>query len=267
MAEESVSKLSDQTWVSDQYKNASNLLARIGLHERFSTNKYGWFRWVFDQINLSPHSCILELGCGSGLLWIKNKDRIPEEWDITLSDLSPGMLKEAQENLQVIHRFFRYEVIDIQAIPFEEDIFDAVIANHMLYHVPDRAKALSEIYRVLKPSGFFYAGTNGRTAPSGSVGFRDWIVDPSTCKGSEGFSLETGGSELSQWFSVVTQHRYEDSLAVTEVKPLIDYVQSGKRLSSEEVQEFEKVVEREIASHGVIHIPKSGGVFIAQKLP
>ena len=241
-----MSKLSDQTWVSDQYRNASNLHARIGLHERFSTNKYGWFRWVFDQLNLPSQSRLLELGCGSGLLWIKNRDRIPEGWEITLSDLSPGMLKETQDNLQVIHRLFRYEVVDVQAIQFEEGVFDAVIANQMLYHVPDRPKALSEVHRVLKTSGRFYAATNGRTVPSGSVGFLDWIVDPSICKGVEGFSLETGGVELSQWFSVVTPHRYEDSLAVTEVKPLIDYVRSGKHLSAEEVQEFEKVVEREI---------------------
>ena len=222
---------------------------------------------MFDRLNLHPQSRLLELGCGSGLLWIKNKDRIPEGWEITLSDLSPGMLKETQDNLQVIHRLFRYEVVNIQAIPFEDATFDAVIANHMLYHVPDRPKAFAEIHRVLKTSGHFYAATNGRTVPSGSVGFRDWIVDPSICKGFEGFSLETGGAEVSQWFSVVTQHRYEDSLAITEVKPLIDYVRSGKHLSAEKIQEFEVIAEREIALHGVIHIPKASGIFIAQKLP
>jgi ubiquinone/menaquinone biosynthesis C-methylase UbiE len=266
MMEEAMSKLSDQTWVSDQYKDASNLQARIGLHERFSTNKYDWHRWVFDRLDLPPQSRILELGCGSGLLWTKNQDRIPAGWEITLSDLSPGMLRAAQDNLQVIHRFFRYEIADAQAIPFDDETFDAVIANHMLYHVPDRPKALSEVYRVLKPNGYFYAATNGQAAPSGSVGIRAWIMKSSVRTGFERFSLETGGAELSERFSVVTQHRYEDSLAVTEVKPLIDYIRSGKHLSDEEIQELEKVVEREIALHGVIQIPKAPGMFIAQKM-
>lgn len=260
-----MSKLSDKTWVSDQYRNASNLHARIGLHERFSTNKYGFFRWEFDQLNLPSPSHVLELGCGSGLLWIKNRDRIPAGWDVTLSDLSPGMLQEARDNLQAIPRLFKYEVIDAQSIPFEDETFDAVVANHMLYHVPDRPKALSEIYRVLKPNGYFYAATNGRTSPRGSIGIRDWIVS-GIYKESEDFNLEAGGSEIAQWFSAVTPHRYEDSLAVTEVKPLVDYVRSGKRLSDEEVQEFERAVEKEIALHGVIHIPKAPGMFISQKL-
>lgn len=263
---EEMSELTDQTWVSEQYKNASNLQARIGLHERFSTNRYDWHRWVFDRLDLPPQSRILELGCGSGLLWSKNQDRIPAGWEITLSDLSPGMLKQAQDNLQVIHRVFRYEIVDAQAIPFDDETFDAVIANHMLYHVPDRPKAYSEAYRVLKAKGCFFAATNGQAVPSGSVGIRDWIMKSGICRGVEGFSLETGGPELSQRFSVVTQHRYEDSLAITEVKPLIDYVRSGKPLSDEEIHAFEKVVEHEIALHGVIQIPKAPGMFISQKV-
>ncbi len=55
-------------------------------------------------------------------------------------------------------------------------------------------------------------------------------------------------------------------MPVTEVKPLIEYVRSGKRLSDDEVQEFEKVVEKEIGLHGIIHIPKASGIFISQKL-
>jgi len=52
-------------------------------------------QWVFDQFNLAAKSRILEVGCGPGLLWLQNVARIPEGWDITLSDFSPGMLDEA----------------------------------------------------------------------------------------------------------------------------------------------------------------------------
>ena len=59
------------------------------------------------------------------------------------------MLDAAWRNLVITGRSFKFEEIDAQSIPYETKTFDAVIANHMLYHVPDRAKAIAEIKRVL----------------------------------------------------------------------------------------------------------------------
>jgi SAM-dependent methyltransferase len=44
--------------------------------------------------------------------------------------------------------------MDIHQIPFEKDTFDSVLCNHVLEHVSDDIKAMSEIHRVLKPGGF-----------------------------------------------------------------------------------------------------------------
>jgi ubiquinone/menaquinone biosynthesis C-methylase UbiE len=46
-------------------------------------------------------------------------------------------------------------------IPYEDNSWDIVIANLMLYHIPDREKAIHEISRVLKPHGALYASTFG----------------------------------------------------------------------------------------------------------
>lgn len=43
---------------------------------------------------------------------------------------------------------------DVQNMPFEDKTYDVVICNHVLEHVPDDAKAMSEILRILKPGGF-----------------------------------------------------------------------------------------------------------------
>ncbi len=43
---------------------------------------------------------------------------------------------------------------DVQAIPFSDETYDVVICNHVLEHVDDDRKAMSEIYRILKPGGF-----------------------------------------------------------------------------------------------------------------
>ena len=119
----------------EQYENASNLKARIKIHELFSTNKEGWMNWFFDQLNLPNKISILELGCGDGSLWNKNFNRIPLDWDITLTDFSQGMLKDAKINLGDKASRFKFKLVDAQSIPFEDCNFDVVIANNMLYHV------------------------------------------------------------------------------------------------------------------------------------
>ena len=88
-----MSRISDPAYVREQYRDASNLNSRIQLHARFSTNKYGWHRWVFDQLDLPLQCGILELGCGPGDLWLQNMHRLQEGWQLTLSDLLPGMVR------------------------------------------------------------------------------------------------------------------------------------------------------------------------------
>jgi len=262
-----MSKMSDQDFLlSDQYRDSSNLDERMQLHARFSVNVYGWHRWVFDQFELPPQSRILELGCGPAWLWRDNLDRIPDGWDITLSDFSPGMLQQAQGNLRESQRRIDYAEIDAQSIPYEDGSFDAVIANHMLYHVPDRSRALSEIRRVLRPGGRFYASTVGRNhlrelhtllkrfdpVP------HPWFDNP--------FVLENGTAQLLEWFSQVTLHRYEDALIVTEAGPLVAYILSTadkEILSGETLAALRRCVEEEIALHGHVYITKDSGIFEA----
>lgn len=44
--------------------------------------------------------------------------------------------------------------MDVQDIPFADSTFDAIICNHVLEHVDDDARAMRELYRVMKPGGF-----------------------------------------------------------------------------------------------------------------
>jgi ubiquinone/menaquinone biosynthesis C-methylase UbiE len=190
-----MSKFSDQQYLkTDQYRDSSNLDARVVLHRRFSTNPYGWFKWVFDTLlKLSEGAKILELGCGPAYLWKENISRVPAGWNVTLSDLSPGMLDAAWRNLVVTGRAFQFKEIDAQSIPFEDETFDAVIANHMLYHVPDRPKVIAEIKRVLRPGGRLIATTVGENHMKEMM---DWYarVHVSKVWGSfaNSFTLENG---------------------------------------------------------------------------
>lgn len=259
-------KMTDQKYLVKQYKDASNLDAHILLHQRFSVNKYGWHPWVFDYFDLPPRCRILELGCGPGYLWRENLDRIPAGWDIILSDFSAGMLEETRRNLES-QRQFRYKVIDAQSIPLESGYFDAVIANHMLYHVPDRPATLSEIQRVLKPAGYFYASTVGDRhliEIADLIGKFDAKL-ASWGRVADSFTLENGMAQLSGWFRKIKLYCYEDALIVTEAAPLVDYILSGwAHIPAERQDQFREFVAREMESlGGVFHITKDSGMFVS----
>lgn len=264
--------------VENQYRDASKLNARAALHGRFGTNPHPWQRWVFDRFDLPAETRILELGCGPGKLWRENADRVPEGWAVTLTDASPGMVEEAKQNLG--DRSFDFRVADAQALPFADRSFDAVVANHVLYHVPDRRKAFSEITRVLKTEGVLYAATNDEGSMQ-ELGRMLRFLEPGhsqddTLKALQNFSLENGAELLSRWFSEVSLLRYEDDLSVTEAEPLVDYVVSmmaareiSQRLPEEEfrarVSRLREALERELVSHGTIRITKDTGMFAARR--
>src|SRR5207253_1882718 len=126
---------------------------------------------------------------------------------------------------------FSFAVADAQTVPFARASFDAVIANHMLYHVPDRAQALSEIRRVLRPGAQLYATTVGRDHMRELHDrFRQIAphLTPEADRWGDSFNLENGREQLLQWFPSVTLHPYEDALLVTEVEPLVAYLLSGR---------------------------------------
>ena len=194
-----MSKFTDQQFLkTDQYRDSTNLDARLKIHRRFSTNSYGWFNWVFDTLLKLPMDAkILELGCGPAYMWKECANRIPAGWDITLSDLSSGMVDSAWRNLVTTGRNFKFKEMDAQSILNEDEMFDSVIANHMLYHVPDRTKALAEIKRVLKPGGRFIATTVGSLHLQE---MNDWLrqvsLDKSYESMTDSFTLENGLEQL-----------------------------------------------------------------------
>lgn len=262
-------KLQDPNYLlTDQYKDDANLNARIRIHELFSANKYGFHRWAFDHLKLAPNSKILELGCGPGQLWLKNLDRIPEGVDITLTDFSPGMIEAAQRNLG---DRFHFQVVDAQQIPFEDNTFDSIIANYMLYHVPDRLRALQEIRRVLKSSGRFYAATLGRDHMK-EIGELVHAFDPNLPalggQTVEPFTLENGQEQIEQFFSNVNLYLFEDALEITEPEPLVSYILSGlttSELNDGRLDALRTHVQKALDAHNPFHVTKVSGVFETAK--
>lgn len=259
----------------EQYKDASLLNARIHLHQRFSTNQYGWFRWIFDQLNLPINATLLEIGCDPGTLWLENRGRIPIDWQITLSDFSPRMVQEAKRVLGFGLENYYFISSNAMPIPLHEDTFDIIVANHMLYHVPDRQKAIGEINRVIKPNGRFKAATNGKNHLQELSVIIDNCSSPlgrhySPDISMGGFTLDNGTEQLSPWFSRLEIYHYQDALVITEARPLVDFILS--MIPAAEINldiNFESrlstFIDNLIKRQGSIHMQKSTGLIMGVK--
>ena len=273
-----MSKFTDQEYLrADQYRDASNLNARVELHRRFGTNPYGWYPWIFDMLKTLPEQArVLELGSGPGHMWKECIDRIPVGWSITLSDLSDGMVDAAWRNLVVTGHPFKYEQIDAQSIPYPDETFDIVIANFMLYHVPDRSKALKEIHRVLRSSASVSGEGGGRFVAATSSHnhlneLNAWLQKASPDKFvpfNNTFSLDNGLEQLKPFFSTVEIKRYNNELRVSEIEPLMAYIFSttkAKDIPKSAILEIRRELEDILSNKGEIFITTDSGLFLAVK--
>lgn len=254
----------------EQYKDATNINARIALHEKYSTNPQGFHEWVFDQMDLNGGYCILECGCGPGALWFKNKDKIKKPMEVTLVDLSAGMLENAKNNIGSINCVnFNYIEADIQELPFKDESFDVVIANHMLYHIPDINKAIKEVFRVLKPKGSFYSSTFSRKHMHQLNILTNKYVELPKERVSDRFTLENGYDYIKEVFGNVEVKIHKDSLLVNDADAIINYIMSGsyakKQLVGAKKEKFVSDVKYMFDQKPEMFIQKEAGVLIAHK--
>jgi ubiquinone/menaquinone biosynthesis C-methylase UbiE len=250
-----------------QYRDGRNLRARLELHRRFATNPQSFHRWLFERLPDLAGLRIVDVGCGTAAFWSANRDRIPASAAVVLSDFSIGMARESRGEVGAVLPATRFASADAMALPSRTGAFDAVVANHMLYHVPDRARCFAEIRRVLAPGGWLAAATNG----AAHLDELEQLLSHRGVPGAgavnavlEAFSLENGAEQLAAQFGDVRTFRYDDALAVTEVEPLLDYVRSMARLAPEDAESIRREVADAIATRGAFGIRKDAGLFLAR---
>lgn len=265
--------------LQEQYKTTQNIDARVRLHKECSTNPLGWFPWVYSQCQLFPGCKVLELGCGNGALWSDNVTKLPNNAQITLTDISEGLLEETRIKLNrdlapAVNEKCLSVVFcpcDCMDIPFADAHFDIVIANHLLFYIEDRDRVYQEILRVLKPDGRLIASTYG---PKHMEEITTLVQEfhPSITLADkelyEIFGLQNGAEELRSYFSEVTSCYYEDGLLVSNPELLLEYIISCHGNQNEyllpKYQEFKDMLTRKLKKKP-FSITKEAGLFVCKK--
>ncbi len=253
-----------------QYRTAHNLNARIEIHKRFTTGTQTWEDFIFEHLPDLSGKRLLALGCGNATQWRINQDRFALDATIVLTDLSEGMLAEARADLKENARF-TLRCMDASRLDFEDESFDFVTANHMLYHVPDIAQTLAEVTRVLKPDGAMMAATNGDNymIDLDVLLTEFWPAYGGLHTMSLKFNLLNGAEQLSQWFGLVEKRLYLGDLWVTESQPLVDYVYSTPRVQQliplDQKELMREFFQARIDKSGGILIRKETGLFLASQ--
>jgi ubiquinone/menaquinone biosynthesis C-methylase UbiE len=247
---------------ADQYAASTTKLdARAALHAQFSIAAQPWHQWLFDQIALEPGETVVEMGAGTGLLWTANAARIPAGMRLHLTDLSMAMCKRLRTDIPTASSVCR---ADAERLPFHDHVADVVLANHMLYHVPDQRRALDEAARLLRPHGRVLFATNGREhmkelhtllAATGAHG-----AEPDPTHNS--FALEDAHTMIEPVFPKATRKTFEDGLRVTEPQAVVDYIESFVHLDAAQRQQLVNEISARMTD-GYLTITKAAGVVTA----
>ncbi len=178
-------------------------------------------QFLDDHLTALHGGRVLDAGCGTGAYVA---DTVARARELVTFDIGHQRLGNIDGRT---HRVCG----DLQTLPFPDATFDAAMAMHMLYHVPDIALGASELRRVLRPDGVLYALTNSERA--------QWemqeLIDRNGCDpfagGENRFTNENGADYLRTAFADVQLTEFSDSrLVVTDPECVVDEIQRNRYL-------------------------------------
>lgn len=260
------------------YATDDNLRIRQETHDKYSVPDRSFAEWVLDRVPWRGGERLLDVGCGNGLYYKKMQNR-GIQMDYVGLDLMDSMIR----NHPLAEDSDQLSLGDAQDLPFADNSFDLLMANHMMHHLPDMHSALDEFNRVLKPNGVLVVATNSmNTMPELQVLMRRAIVlltrsGAATVRAPEmptdRFALENGIRLLSNHFYAVVRHDLPSALVFPDVEPAMIYLESTRDLREpslppdvvwEDVMMIMRQQINQLIKHlGELVINKQAGVLIA----
>jgi SAM-dependent methyltransferase len=231
-------RLNDPELVAREYASER------GLEGRRAAYRYGVGpdprEMAFEAVAEAAPRRVLEVGPGPGEL----AERIQRELQasVVAVDISERMVELTRT------RGVEALVGDVQELPFPDGSFDCAVAAWMLYHVPDIARGIAELVRVLRSGGRLVAVTNGADHWQGlseRVGFE---------RHESCFSAENGEELLRRWFVHVERRDATGWIDFPDRAAAQAFVDSSISLDGD-LPQFE----------GPLRVRRSPYVFVAEK--
>lgn len=206
--------LCNPQYVRDQYASEAGLAARASLYADTTGSFPGDV--AFDAVVEQAPRRFLEVGCGTG--WFAARVQRELGAEVVAIDQSERMVELAlAEGVDA-------RVGDVQQHAFDDDEFDCVTANWMLFHVPDLDGGLAEIARVLRPGGRLIAITNGK----------DHLLEVWQLVGAAGarlgrefsFGKENGAAILDRHFERVEMRDASGTVTIASRDAVVRYLSS-----------------------------------------
>jgi SAM-dependent methyltransferase len=259
-----------------QYITDAYLRIRQETHDRYTVPNVSFAEWALRCMLWQGNERVLDVGCGNGLYFTKLKLTHPNVQYFGI-DLFPHMLTVHPSKVNLM-------ISDAMQLPYADHSFDVVMANHMLYHVPNIEDAIQEFKRVLKPGGILMTATNSlNNMPELQVLMRRAIVLLSRSAGSanvraptlssDSFALENGTRLLARHFYAVVRHDLPSALVFPDTEPAMAYLESTRDLREGQLPndvEWDDVMVimrqqiNQLVKHlGELVINKSTGVLLA----
>lgn len=257
------------------YATDEHLAVRIRTHEQFTRPEIDFPAWVLDKIPWRGDEHVLDVGAGSGNYFALVCKRVPNG-KIVAGDLSFGMTVRAKEHPCATQ--IPVMCLDALKLPFANNSFDVVLANHMLYHVSSIRDALNEIKRVLRPGGCLVAATNSEDTLEE---FDTLARRACTLLGyprqhfrqaHANFSLENGTGMLARHFRAVARYDIPSTLHFPTVEPVLEFLNSIRPLGvfqlpkdvvwDDFIDVIEKQIRRLIRRDGELRVRKLAGALV-----
>jgi SAM-dependent methyltransferase len=217
-----------------EYADDSHLDVRRRTHQLYTLEPVDFGRWTLERLAWHGEERVLDVGCGPGDLLLQMARRHPGWQALVGFDLSAGMAAQAMERTQ--GQQVRFLMADAQSVPFPDETYDVVMARHMLYHVPDIDRALSEAARVLRPQGRILVTTNSaHTMPEYQAlmegAARRFPGMERRERVTDRFSVENAPVFLEPYFDAVETHILRGTLRFPSAQPLLEYFASHRSLT------------------------------------
>jgi ubiquinone/menaquinone biosynthesis C-methylase UbiE len=263
--------MQDKEVLARQYQDSSNLDIRKNFQKKYRTNPMEFTDWIISKIRFNNGCRVLEVGCGTGNLWKNYEELIDTFSELVLTDISDGMIELVRKNYAG-RKNIQIQNADVSDLPFDDNSFEIIIANSMLYHVADLEPALENIHRILRDDGVFLSTTFGKAGQLNYIRnamIEMKLVDPQNFD-EVSFTLENGRCILQNHFPVVHMDIFDNHLEVLESMDLVDYIFSMSSIGLGQIDpsnrdKMKAYFESKKDSRGILSIPLMYGMFICKK--